>query len=131
PDAASITEDGTALTGGARPAELAAALSDWATQAVIPAAQGRALFEARVARKALGILARGAQLSEEIAAERVSARARFGVTRAELTEALRGGALTLETPGLLAHLRRDAALRIAVEQPRYAGALAAQGRWTA
>jgi len=116
-----------ALSGGGatQPQELGAALEEWMEAEVAPSVQGRAQFNARVARNALGMLARAATLGPRNAALRAARLAALG--RDEV--AFADGAFDLDEPGVLAHLRLDALERLEIDQPKYAGLAVARTRW--
>ena len=89
-----------------------------------PAAESGYL--ALVARNALAIVQRELELgpaADARSAERLRALLGLDGDLAELetalAERLRNGAMGLETPGLLEHLRAQLADRLAIDQPRY------------
>lgn len=117
-------------SGGATPPELAEALIRWASEDLLPRLEGRALFEARVARKTLGVLRRQAAFGPAVEAARRDGVRGFGLTLRELTETLRADPAALSRAGLLGFLRRDVAARLLIEQPKYAGLAAARAKWS-
>lgn len=120
----------SAPSGDTKGQELAKALSEWLTEDVIKAMDGRAQFKARIARNAAGILERSATLDrhfETCQAERLQA---LGYDNAGLCDAILAGDVTLATPGLLDHLRLLAVERCYVQQPKYAGLTVALKKWS-
>ncbi len=106
--------------------EIAAAARD-ALQAAVPALQGRAAFDARVAARMLGALQReldqGAVLD---AAERASLQTLLpeasqalplDALREQLCESIAGGGA--DPPALLQHLWRTALAQLAIDSPAY------------
>ena len=90
--------DETSPVGAATTVEILTALSEWTTR-VIEVSSGHSKFEARIARNALGILAREASLGPPP----------------------EGAALT--------EIRRSALHRLMIDQPGYAGLEIAKERW--
>lgn len=93
---------------------------------VLPALDARGKFELRVTMSALSLVRRTLALTlESNAAEMVRLEALLGgvgdleTMNRRLCDAIRDGALTLETPGLLGHLRATAMEKLAVDQPNY------------
>lgn len=117
------------MTGETNASELATALAEWVQSDVIPGAEERALFQARVARNALGIVERKARLGPAAEAEAAARLHTLALNETELCEGLARGHITLSTKGVLDHLRRTALARVEIDQPRYAGLAAAKTRW--
>lgn len=115
-------------------AELVAAVRSFMTETVRPALSGHAAFHARVAENALAIVERelGTRAANE-AAERARLIALLGGPEnvdlthlnRQLSDAIRSGAMSLETQGLLAHLKATAIAQVEVDQPTYSGLAAA------
>ena len=89
------------------PAQLVSAVRAFLEKVAGPKLEGHAAFHARVAANALAIVERQLTLGpEQEAAE---------------AERLREGALGLDTPGLVEHLRATTLAKLSVDQPRYSG----------
>jgi hypothetical protein len=109
-------------------AQLVAAVRDFLEKVAQPELRGHSAFHARVAVNALAIVERelshGAQ---QDAAERERLCALLGrdgpleAQNRELCRAIRAGAISLDTPGLLDHLRATTLAKLAVDQPGYSG----------
>jgi len=109
-------------------AELVTAVREFLEEHAMPQLEGRAAFHARVAANALAIVARQLELAPAAeAAERERLGALLGSDGSlddlnrELCRRIRSGDLDLDTPGLVAHLRRTTLDKLAVDQPRYSG----------
>ena len=102
-------------SGEPNAAEIVTAVSEWLA-GVKERFAGRERFEHAVARNALGIVAR------ELAAQ-PSAEDR------DLAESILAGRETLDTPGLLARLRRTALSKLAADQPKYPSLAVARREW--
>lgn len=110
-------------------AELVAAVKAFIRDTARPQLTGHAAFHARVAENALAIVerelaARPAREAEE--AERLqglldSGSDDAGELNRKLAEAIRAGQFTLETPGLLEHLKKTAIAQVEIDQPHYSG----------
>ncbi|MBI1249930.1 MAG: hypothetical protein GC189_00470 [Alphaproteobacteria bacterium] len=107
--------------------ELVEAVSLYIERTAMPNLTGRAAFHGRVAVNVLGIIAR--ELRDGAAAETAeAARLRallhadgdISALRTALSEAIRAGEMTAQTPGLVDALLETAADRVAIEQPQYA-----------
>lgn len=96
--------------------EILTAVSEWLAATVKPKLAGRDRFDLAVAQNALGIVRR------ELAA-------RPSPTDKALAEELLSGKATLETPGLLARLRRRALDTLSSDQPKYPALAAARQDW--
>jgi aminoglycoside phosphotransferase (APT) family kinase protein len=96
--------------------EMLDALTDWIKADVRPKASGRDKFMASVALNALGMLRRESDAGVE------------PFDRALAAELLKGQQ-SLETPGLLARLRRHALAKLAVDQPHYSALASARSLW--
>lgn len=109
------------------PAELLPPILAFLREDVMPKLSGRDLYQLRVAINALDLVRRQLELSPASdAAELARLTALLGhdgtleTLNAELAERIAAGDLTLETPGLAAHLRATAMEKLAVDQPSYA-----------
>lgn len=118
-------------------AELVAAVRSFIAETARPQLSGHAAFHARVAENALAIVER--ELAMAPAAD-AAARARLvallgageaaSLDRLErrLSEAIRAGEMTPDTPGLLDHLKATAIDQVRIDQPKYSGlAIATKG----
>jgi hypothetical protein len=114
-------------TGETHLSELIDALIAWDEASVMPRAAERDLFEARVARNALRILARDAAYGASFAQRRCARLARLGMTQPALCTALRDGRFDEQ---ILIHLRLDLLERLHIDQPKYAGLAQALKKWT-
>jgi seryl-tRNA(Sec) selenium transferase len=109
-------------------AEIVTAVREFIETKAIPELTGHTAFHARVAANALAIaereLATGAATSQ---AELVRLKALLGRdgTLDQLNRALAAriasGDITLETPGLAAHLKATTLDKVAIDQPSYSG----------
>lgn len=111
--------------------ELLQALGDWAATLAKQAPSGFARFEARVAVNALGIATRQARAGACFDARRRARLAALGLDEARLAAQLRERGLQPDEVALWDHLRLSVLERLAIDQPRYAGARVAQARWCA
>lgn len=110
-----------------KPAELLAAVAQFLREAVMPQLSGALAFQTRVAANVLDIARREQELAPAAdAAERqrlVALLAQEGELAAlnqELCRRIRAAEMTLETPGLAAHLWEVTLAKLAVDQPGYA-----------
>jgi hypothetical protein len=111
------------------PAELIEAVRLFLKDTVRPQLEGHTAFHAKVAENALAMVER--ELAQGPAAD-AAARARLqallgadtgdtdALTR-QLCEAIRTGEVSLDTPGLLDHLKATAIDRLNIDQPKYSG----------
>ena len=111
-------------------AELLTALIAWDSEVVIPSAEGHALFQARVARNALGILKREASYAPIFAQQQSTRLDKLGLNTESLCAKLATGGLRLSNPDVLNHLRYGALEALSIDQPKYAGLQAALNDWT-
>ncbi|MGJ8536118.1 MAG: phosphotransferase family protein [Parasphingopyxis sp.] len=116
--------------GETHSAELLEALIGWDSDDVIPQAKGRDLFQARVAKNALGMLQRDALMGPIFTVRQGERLETLGLTTERLCAGLADGTLSPADPALLAHLRLTALERLSIDQPRYPGLAAALKRWT-
>ncbi|RED15888.1 phosphotransferase family protein [Parasphingopyxis lamellibrachiae] len=116
--------------GQTHSAELLEALIGWDSDDVIPHARSRDLFQARVAKNAMGMLQREAVLGPVFDSRQRERLKALGLTADELRMRLAEGTLSPADPALLAHLRLTALERLSVDQPRYPGLAAALKQWT-
>ncbi|MHA7815285.1 MAG: DUF6285 domain-containing protein [Pseudohaliea sp.] len=113
--------------------ELLAAVGEFIEREVQPALEGRAAFEARIARNALATLRREQALAPVLAALDAAAGDWVGAGEGEavpaaLARALRDGRLPADER-TLGYLRRRTLARLAIDNPRYSGFSAAAERW--
>jgi hypothetical protein len=108
-----------------RTEELVESVALWLEQ-IRPTLDARNAFLARVAGNALGTVRR--ELTQGPAAEATAVKLMsdllghagdFAALNAELAQAIRSGAMTVETPGLLAALQVMARDQLAIDQPSY------------
>ena len=108
--------------------ELMAAVARFLREQVLPATEGALAFQVRVAANALDIARRESLLAPAAAAQEAQGlRELLGdatptdleAANRQLCERIAADAMDLSTPGLLAHLRRTTADKIAVDQPGY------------
>ncbi|MGB5076908.1 MAG: phosphotransferase family protein [Sphingorhabdus sp.] len=97
--------------------EMLEALASWIETDVKPKFQGRDKFMSAVAINAIGMLTREAQ-SPGFVHDR------------KLADELMTGRQSLDTPGLLAELKRQAIEKLATDQPRYSALAKATHLWT-
>ena len=97
-------------------AEMIQAISEWIASDIKPGAKGRDRFMAAVAINALGMVAREAAYPVALADKALCAD-------------ILGGEATLETPGLLARLRKLAVAKLANDVPKYAALDVAKAKW--
>jgi hypothetical protein len=108
--------------------ELVKAVRDFIENRAMPELSGQTAFHARVAANALGIVARelehGGIASKEEHDRLTNLLGIDGTIdelNRELCRRIREGAMTLETPGLSAHLEQTTRGKIAIDQPNYSG----------
>ena len=108
--------------------ELIESVSRFISEIAAPQLKDRDAFHARVAVNALAIAAREIEAREAAeTAEHERLCALLGTDgpldalNRKLCDALRAGEMTLETPGLLAHLKATMVDQVAVDQPKYSG----------
>ena len=109
--------------------EMMAALGEWVQGEVIPQAEGRARFQARIAANLLGQLQREARMGREFAMRSRARLQDMALSPAALCDGLSGGTLDWRETALFDHLRLCAVERLLIDQPRYHGLAAAQARW--
>ncbi|MEM8696688.1 MAG: phosphotransferase family protein [Pseudomonadota bacterium] len=110
--------------------ELLEALIDWDREDIIPNAKGRDLFQARVAKNAMGMLQRETEFGPVFTARQQERLCALGLTIDGLCESLADGSCAPTDPALLAHLRLTALERLSIDQPRYPGLAAALDQWS-
>ena len=110
--------------------ELVQAVKNFIDETAGPALKGHAAFHARVASNALATVLR--DLEQRPAQETAEAERLIALLGADagtdvqtlnrtLSEKLRQGDLTSETPGLLEHLKATTMAQVEIDQPRYSG----------
>src|SRR5689334_20527413 len=115
-----------------KPAEILSAVAEFLRHVVVPEAKGRTAFKARVAINAIELVRRQIELAqplEQAEAHRLAAllghETGLDEGNRELARRIAEGLIDLETEGLLDHLRLTTLAKLAVDQPRYSGYLAA------
>lgn len=111
--------------------ELLEAVKSFIDETAAPNLKGHAAFHARVASNALATVLR--ELEQRPGAE---AQERAGLTdlldaednhqstdqlNRELSAHIRSGKMTVDTPGLIEHLKRTTMAQVEIDQPRYSG----------
>lgn len=114
------------------PDELLGSVIDFLRETVVPEAQPRTAFLARVAASALELVWRQIEFGaagEEVEKQRLLALLGGGDTLPELNnalaDALAEGRLDIGSPGVAEHLRATTLEKLSVDQPRYSGYRAA------
>ena len=109
-------------------AQLVAAVRDFLERVAQPELSGHSAFHARVAANALAIVERELALGAgQDPAERERLSALLGgdgpleAQNRALCREIRAGRITLDTPGLIEHLRATTLAKLAVDQPSYSG----------
>lgn len=102
----------------------------WDNDNVIPTAKGRDLFQARVAKNAMGMLQRKAEFGPLFAARQKARIDGLNLTETDLCSGLADGSLSPIDAALLAHLRLTALERLSIDQPEYPGLIAALKQWS-
>jgi hypothetical protein len=119
--------------------ELLAAVGEFIEREAQPALEGRAAFEARIARNTLAMLRREQALAPALAALDAEASTWVGgesghrgesaeAVPVALARALRDGRQSADAR-TLRYLRRRTLTRLAIDNPRYSGFSAAVERW--
>ena len=110
------------------PAELVEAVKKFIDEAAAPQLTGHAAFHARVASNALATVLRDLE-----ARQHNDTAEQAGLTKLldrdgelddlipELCKKIQAGEMTVDTPGLLAHLKQTAIAQVKVDQPKYSG----------
>lgn len=110
--------------------ELAQAVKSFIDETASPQLTGHAAFHARVASNALSTIMReleqrpSAELAEREGLSVLLGSADNRSTDAlnrELSERIRSGTMTTETPGLIDHLKQTTISQVEIDQPRYSG----------
>jgi hypothetical protein len=110
--------------------ELVQAVKNFIDETAGPNLKGHAAFHARVASNALATVLRDLeQRPAQEAAEAARLIALLGTKdepdvdtlNRRLSEQIRSGDLTPETPGLLEHLKATTMAQVEIDQPRYSG----------
>ena len=110
--------------------ELVQAVKNFIDETAAPNLTGHAAFHARVASNALATVLR--DLSERPVAEAAERQRLMDLLGASedlttsdlnrtLSERIRNGEMTADTPGLLAHLKATTMAQVEIDQPRYSG----------
>ena len=110
--------------------ELLQAVKSFIDESAAPQLKGHAAFHARVASNALSTAMRDLEQRPNAAAQE-----RDGLTELlgpsdglsldalnrSLSEKIKSGEMTVQTPGLLAHLKQTTMAQVEIDQPRYSG----------
>ena len=110
--------------------ELLQAVKSFIDESAAPQRKGHAAFHARVASNALSTAMRDLEQRPNAAAQE-----RDGLTELlgpsdglsldalnrSLSEKIKSGEMTVQTPGLLAHLKQTTMAQVEIDQPRYSG----------
>ena len=110
--------------------ELLQAVKSFIDESAAPQLKGHAAFHARVASNALATAMR--DLEQRPAAETIereglaellgpSGAHTLQALNRTLSDKIKSGEMTVQTPGLLAHLKRTAMAQVEIDQPRYSG----------
>ncbi|MEL7545933.1 MAG: DUF6285 domain-containing protein [Pseudomonadota bacterium] len=112
------------------PTELLSAVKSFIDDTAKPELTGHAAFHARVASNALAIVIRdldsraASEVAETARLQAILERSdemNLDVLNKYLCDRIRAGELTINTPGLLSHLKATAIAQVEVDQPRYSG----------
>lgn len=122
PDLPSPTADSTGY-------ELACAVREWVETDIQPGAKGRDLFQARVARNALGIIERKLRLGPLFSERQEQRLSALNLTPVALNQGLLSGSIGFETLGVLDHLKLLALEHVSLDQPKHAGLALAKKQW--
>lgn len=110
--------------------ELVQAVKSFIDETAGPNLTGHAAFHARVASNALATVLRdlehrpaneAAEVARLISLLDASRSDDLASLNARLSEKIRSGELTSETPGLLEHLKATTIAQVEIDQPRYSG----------
>ena len=116
--------------------ELVEAVKSFIDETASPQLSGHAAFHARVASNALATVLRDLeQRPQAEAAERKGLIELLSGSEDQstsdlnrvLSDRIRAGDLTAETPGLLSHLKKTVIAQVEIDQPRYSGLQTAKG----
>lgn len=115
--------------------ELVSAVKSFIDETAGPQLTGHAAFHARVASNALATVLRDLeQRPDAEAQERQGLVDLLGASEDQttadlnrsLSERIQAGDITIDTPGLLDHLKRTVMAQVEIDQPRYSGLKAAK-----
>ena len=115
--------------------ELVSAVKSFIDETPGPQLTGHAAFHARVASNALATVLRDLeQRPDAEAQERQGLIDLLGASEDQttadlnrsLSERIQAGSITIDTPGLLDHLKRTVMAQVEIDQPRYSGLKAAK-----
>ncbi len=135
PEAASKTisfypiNDPVDETGEVQSKELISAVRDWIISDVSSNKTGGALFQARVAANALGIVLRRMNANNADRSQDTSHAEPHNLSVIELCRRLASGELDLASEGVLKNLRLQLLKKLSVDQPKYPGLYAALTKW--
>lgn len=110
--------------------ELVQAVKNFVDETAAPNLSGHAAFHARVASNALATILRDLECRPNAEREerarlitllKASPEQSTTTLNHELSDQIRSGLMTRETPGLLAHLKATTIAQVEIDQPRYSG----------
>ncbi|WP_441232065.1 DUF6285 domain-containing protein [Tardiphaga sp. 215_C5_N2_1] len=114
------------------PVDILSAVAEFLRNEVGPIVKGRLAFRARVAVNAIELVRRQIELPQPLEQEEVRRLAELlrhetslDEGNRELAQRIADGSIGPDTQGLLDHLRLTTLAKLAVDQPRYSGYLAA------
>ena len=119
--------------------ELLQAVKNFIDDTAAPNLSGHAAFHARVASNTLATALRDLEARPSSEGEEMAGLQRLlGNTDNQSLEAMnrdlcariRSGALTVSSPGLMAHLKTTTIAQVEIDQPRYSGLKTAKGEQT-
>ncbi len=116
-------------TGEVQSKELINAVRDWIKSDVSSTMNGGALFQARVATNALGIVLRRMNANDADRSQDTSRAETLNLSVTELCRRLASGELDLASEGVLKYLRLRVLKKLSVDQPKYPGLNAALKKW--
>jgi hypothetical protein len=114
--------------------ELVDAVRSFLETRALPELKGHTAFHARVAANALAIVVRELDSSVDSGAQELqrlkvllNADGSLDELNRELCRRIRAGELTLQSPGLAAHMEQTTRDKVAIDQPSYSGLMRNRG----
>ena len=110
--------------------ELLQAVKSFIDETAAPNLKGHAAFHARVASNALATALRDLEQRPDAEAQEraglialleADADQSTAELNRDLSARIRSGEMTIQTPGLMAHLKRTTMAQVEIDQPRYSG----------